>query len=56
METTMRHHYTHLEGPSEKGDNTFCAGKDVCQLELSLIASESVKCYDHFTKGLTSSY
>lgn len=34
----------------------FCVGKDVGQLGLSHIASESVKWYNHFTRGVTISY
>lgn len=34
----------------------FCVGKDVGQLGLSRIASESVKWYNHFTRGVTISY
>lgn len=40
----------------KKADDTFCVGKDVDQLELSHIASESVKWYNHFTKGVTISH
>lgn len=47
--------YIDQKSSVRKADNTFCVGKDVGQPELSHVAGECEKWYNHFTESVTIS-